>query len=138
MTVPMLPQGAGGDSSLPDRSRQGGRPPLPLPEVEELGGGRFRYQLEEPPYEYEVAEVGTALGGAGQFAAELGPDGQSLWRVSRRRSWRRGSWDCAVEATVTVERVGGGLAVEETLEAYRDGERVFERAHGELVADPDQ
>ena len=132
--LPVLQDPVGASSLVEEKVRKVA-PPEALPEIVRTDSGGYRYEVTQPAYEYEVKSVGTRLSGEGEFIAELGPGGQSRWEVSARRGWQRLEWDCAVEATVTLERVANGLQVAESLKAYQADRLVFEQESTELVPD---
>ncbi len=136
-TVPVLEaSGDAEDAQVREDIRSAAVPPA-LPAVVQTGPGAYRYEVEQPAYEYVVESVGTRLSGEGAFVALRDGDGQSSWQTRVSRGWHRSAWDCSVEARVSLERVEGGLRVEESLRAFRDDQLVFERNHIEQVADPD-
>ncbi len=137
LALPVLEEAAASATAEVAMKVRSAPPPEPLPAVSSLGQGRYRYVVEQPAYEYEVSATGTRLSGEGRFVAELGRHGASRWQASARRAWQRQAWRCAVVAAVSLERTGDGLLAEESLQAFADGQLIFERQHSELLPDPD-
>lgn len=75
---------------------------------------------------------GTTLSGYGpNTVATIRRDepGSASWTGERISRYRRGDWDCSLHATFAVRQSAQGLVVEERIEAFEGGKRIFDRPH---------
>lgn len=80
---------------------------------------------------------GTVLSGFGPNTVATirrGAPDTASWTGERISRYRRGDWDCRLHCTFTVRAApGGGMAIEERIEAFRGEARIFDRAHRAVV-----
>ncbi|MEZ6029983.1 MAG: CocE/NonD family hydrolase [Hyphomonadaceae bacterium] len=93
--------------------------------------GRIVQRRETPPSSYPVAGVGTVLTSSGELLCEMvaGDPLSCRWRQTSSSAWKRGDWDCAVEASYDLTADASAFHLVETLRATADGEDIFSRTH---------
>lgn len=93
--------------------------------------GRVILSSTTEPTPYPVAGAGTELSSGGEEACEIIP-GRPLsarWSQKTRSTWKRGDWDCAVEASYDLTASATSFHLVETLRATSAGEEIFTRTH---------
>lgn len=93
--------------------------------------GRIRIINQTPAFAYPVAGVGTELSSGTTETSEIieGDPATCRWTASSTSSWKRGEWDCEVEAGYELTASADAFHLREWLIARRDGEQIFERTH---------
>lgn len=93
--------------------------------------GRIRIINQTPAFAYPVAGVGTELSSGTTETSEIieGDPANCRWTASSTSSWKRGEWDCEVEAGYELTASVDAFHLREWLIARRDGEQIFERTH---------
>src|SRR5690606_18875984 len=81
--------------------------------------GRIVQRRETPPSSYPVAGVGTVLTSGGELLCEMvaGDPLSCRWRQTSSSAWKRGDWDCAVEASYDLTADASAFHLVETLRA---------------------
>ena len=93
--------------------------------------GRIILSATTRPAPYPVPGAGTELSSGGEESCEISPDYplSCRWRQTTRSTWRRGDWDCAVEASYDLTADASLFHLIETLRATSNGEEIFTRTH---------
>ena len=103
--------------------------PRPATELDPIEPGLYRLVLDPPPAVTEIAATGAALTRARLEVSEIraGDPTSSIWRHRAASAWRRGDWDCAVEAEAELTSTEAQFHLTERLVARLGGEVIFER-----------
>ncbi|HLK26026.1 MAG TPA: CocE/NonD family hydrolase [Caulobacteraceae bacterium] len=142
---------AGASLTLPVRQAAGPEPAFPIlptegraagdgPAMSRAHAGGEAFFLEvSPASSGRIAEIGTTV-------ERFGPDVEAKmriddptscrWRVRQGVAYRRGDWDCALEAEVELSGSATTFHVREQLTARKGGVEVFSREHvGDIPRD---
>ncbi len=127
---------------LPVRAPEGQAPPFPIDEVRspaeasplyEPGsqdpGGKITLTNAAPLSSYRVDGADIELSSEREEVCEIGVSApnSSIWRQRVKSGWRRGGWNCEVEASYRLEADGDEFRLSETLRASEDGKETFAR-----------
>lgn len=93
--------------------------------------GRVILSTTTPRTPYSVPGAGTELSSGGEESCEIRPDNplSSRWSQKTRSTWKRGDWDCSVEASYDLTANASTFHLVETLRATSGGVEVFTRTH---------
>jgi hypothetical protein len=93
-----------------------------------ISPGRYRIELSTPPTPTLLKSTGTTLGRGRWEVSEIaeGDPNSCVWTHRSRSSWKRGDWDCAVEATCELRSTPDEFQLSEGLTAWRGETLVFE------------
>jgi predicted acyl esterase len=137
LTMPMgvstlsLPVRAGGADAPFPIAQHGGRDPAPdyAPATPDASG-RIVLTHTTPEVAYPVAGAdGIILSNSGEEVSEMiaGDPLSCRWRQVTRSGWKRGDWECAVEASYELTSDATSFRIVETLRASENGREVFAR-----------
>jgi len=99
---------------------------LPVP-ISPDADGRVRLVTNSPEQAYKVAGADVELSSSREEVCEIvvGDPLSSQWRQTVRSSWRRGDWNCVVEASYELTCDGNAFRLKESLRAWTGGEDVI-------------
>ena len=112
--------------------------PRPSTTTEPVSPGRYRIELTTPPSPTLLKSTGTTLGRGRWEVSEIAEDdpNSGVWSHRARSSWKRGDWDCAVEATCEFRSTPSEFQLSESLTAWRGEVVVFQtRAENRIPRD---
>ena len=140
ITLPVRPAEAKAAAlSIPENhtppAPAGGRRRMPADADSE---GRYRILIETSPRSQTIAATGVAVTRSSRQLSEIveGEPLSSRWEHRVCVAWKRGDWDCAVEAACELTSTAEAFQLTETLVVRRDGEVIFEhRDAGEIARD---
>jgi len=91
--------------------------------------GHYRIELASPPTPALLKSTGTTLGRGRWEVSEIREDdpNSSVWTHRASSSWKRGEWDCTVEAACELRSTVEDFHLVESLTARRGDAVVFER-----------
>jgi len=89
-----------------------------------LSPGVYRIELSTPPTSSTVKATGAALGRGRWEVSELREDdpNSGAWTHRALSSWKRGDWDCTVDATCELTSTEDEFQISEGLTASLAGE----------------
>jgi uncharacterized protein len=140
LRLPVRPlEGVPADLGIPERRTPpgaDGRRPTTM--TQPISPGRYRLVLESQPTPALIKATGTMLARGRLEVSELreGDPSSCVWTHRASSSWKRGAWDCAVEATCELRSSAEVFQLTESLTATRDGVVVFDtRTESEIKRD---
>ena len=103
--------------------------PRPTTDLDPVEPGLYRLVLDPPPAVSEIAATGADFTRSRLEVSEIreGDPNSGIWRHRAASAWRRGDWDCAVEAEAELTSTEARFHLTERLVARLDGEVIFER-----------
>ena len=103
--------------------------------TEPISPGHYRLDLETPPTPSLIKATGAMLGRGRWETSELreGDPASGRWTHRALSSWKRGDWDCEVEATCELTATAEHYQLSEDLTARLRGEVIFERVSTKRV-----
>ena len=128
--------------SLPVRPAESEPAPMPIQDVlgtsegagafipvEPDATGRILIVSETPTYTYQAASLDTELSGSASVRSEIvaGDPTSALWQDAGSMGFKRGDWNCEVRSSYRLTADADMFHLTESVEALKDGERIFER-----------
>ncbi len=106
----------------------GDRARRPTAVTDPISPGLYRIELESSPTPTLLKSTGTSLGRGRLEVSEIAESGpnSSVWMHRASSSWKRGDWDCTVEAVCELRSTVGDFLLTESLTAWRGGAMIFE------------
>ncbi len=106
-----------------DRARR------PTAVTEPISPGVYRIELDSPPTPIVLKSTGTTLGRGRVEVSEIAEDDPNscVWTHRASSSWKRGDWNCAVEAACELRSTAEDFILTESLTARRSDDVIFER-----------
>jgi uncharacterized protein len=100
----------------------------PTAVTEPISPGRYRIELESPPTPALLKSTGTTLSRGRLEVSEIAEadPNSCVWSHRASSSWKRGDWDCTVEAACELRSTVEDFHLIESLIARRGDEIVFE------------
>ena len=101
----------------------------PTAVTDPISPGRYRIELASPPTPALLKSTGTTLGRGRLEVSEIAESdpNSSVWTHRATSSWKRGEWDCTVEAACELRSTVEDFQLVESLTARRGDAVVFER-----------
>ncbi len=131
LTLPMRPiEAAPAAFDIPEiRTPPSERARRPTAVTDPISPGRYRIELASPPTPALLKSTGTTLGRGRWEVSEIREDdpNSSVWTHRATSSWKRGEWDCTVEAACELRSTVEDFHLVESLTARRGDAVVFER-----------
>lgn len=146
-----LTLGAASFITLPERTPGTTPAPFPIPEshtppapdasrpsavTEPASPGHYLIHNDTPPAPRIVADIGTELTRSAWETSEI-KDGDPLscrWSHRTLSRWKRGGWNCSVEASCELTATEADFLLTESLVARKDEQIIFERTAREKIA----
>lgn len=102
-------------------------PPATYQPVSPDSAGRVRLVNNTPPMPYTVAGADIERSSSRDETCEIteGNPLSGVWRQTVRSSWRRGDWNCSVEASYELTSDANAFRLRESLKAVSNGEDVI-------------
>lgn len=93
--------------------------------------GRYLIDNNSPPYERTITDTGVQLSRGSWERSEIveGEPTQCRWTQRVESTWRRGEWQCALEASYELSSTPSVFSLVETLTASSGGLEIFRRTH---------
>ena len=125
--------------SLPVRAAERTPAPFPIAEVNGEaqpgsgyhpvspdGSGKVRIVTATPAYSYKVVGADSELSSAREEICEItaGDPLSSKWRHTTSSSWKRGDWDCRIQASYVLTCDADAFHLEESLQAWSNGKSI--------------
>jgi predicted acyl esterase len=106
-------------------------PPPDYKPVAPYEDGMLIITRTEPATPYPVAGAGSELSSSSEERCEMrvGDPISARWRQRTQSTWKRGDWDCAVEASYDLTADERTFLIVESLRATSGGEEIFSRSH---------
>jgi predicted acyl esterase len=125
LDLSVRPIDAGVAPPVPEIVTQAEAPPGYLP-ASAGADGRIILKTERPLFSYPVSSPGTLVSSGREETCDiLASDfSSSHWRQRVRSGWKRGDWNCAVEASCDLSCRDGVFLIEETLTAFENDQQV--------------
>lgn len=118
------------DAPFPIAQHGGGDPAPDYAPATPDASGRIMLTHTQPEIAYPVAGAdGIILSNSGEEVSEMiaGDPLSCRWRQVTRSGWKRGEWECAVEASYELTADATSFRIVETLRATESGREVFAR-----------
>jgi hypothetical protein len=110
--------------------------PRPTATTAPASPGRYRIELSTPTTSALLKSTGTTLGRGRREVSEIAESDPNscVWSHRARSSWKRGDWDCAVEATCELRSTPSEFQLSESLTAWRGEVVVFQTRVANRIA----
>ncbi|HEY3887856.1 MAG TPA: CocE/NonD family hydrolase [Caulobacteraceae bacterium] len=116
----------------------GDRARRPTAVTDPIAPGRYRIELASPPTPTLLKSTGTTLGRGRLEVSEIAEadPNSGVWTHRASSSWKRGKWDCTVEAACELRSTAEDFILTESLTARRGDKVIFEtRSDGRIKRD---